>query len=350
MNFEGFILIGGKSSRMGEDKFALKLNNKTFLQITAETLEKSETTQTSIVVSKQTQFDFEFPVIKDIYQNRGALSGIHSALVNTKSDHIIILACDYPFVSIELIDYLINVAKLNPQFEAIVPIQPDGKVQPLCAVYKIDPCRKILSEMLENESEKYSVRDFLATLKTNYIEFSEISHLPNSEIFFFNVNKPEDFEKAKMIVENSKVEIAKMTVSDLEAVMKIQDESNLSYWSYTSYKDEIDLENSFTIAAKIDEHTVGFLVGRLIIAENCGELYNIGVDLEFRRRKIGDKLMQNFIKGCVDKGLEKLFLEVRESNETAIHFYKRYDFKAISKRRNFYTNPQEDAILMVKNL
>ena len=53
--------------------------------------------------------------------------------------------------------------------------------------------------MLENETENYSVRDFLDKINTRYIEFNEIADLPNAENFFFNVNTPEDFERANSI-------------------------------------------------------------------------------------------------------------------------------------------------------
>lgn len=198
MSFESFILIGGKSSRMGKDKFSLVLNSKNFLEIASETLQNFG--NVSVVVSAQSDVSENFPIVKDIYQNRGALGGIHSALVNSKSDWTIILACDYPFVSIELIKFLTNLSQIEKDFDAFSPIQADGKIQPLCAVYQTEICRKVLSEMLKNEGEKYSVRDFLNRIKTRYVEFSEIAHLPNSKHFFFNVNTPEDFEKAKIIL------------------------------------------------------------------------------------------------------------------------------------------------------
>ncbi len=196
-DFEGFVLIGGKSSRMGEDKFALRLNAKTFLEIAAETLQNFG--KVSVVVSESFATANGLNVVKDIYKNRGALSGIHAALIHSKSKFTIISACDYPFVSVDLIEFLTIIAKTENDFDAFAPIQSDGKIQPLCAVYQTETCRKILSEMLANESKNYSVRDFLNQVRTRYIKFSEIEHLPNAEHFFFNVNTPEDFEKAKFI-------------------------------------------------------------------------------------------------------------------------------------------------------
>jgi molybdenum cofactor guanylyltransferase len=200
--FEGFILVGGKSSRMGKDKFLLKINGKTFLQTAFETLKKVEIEKISVSVSENISLIKDFPVVEDIFKNRGALSGIQSALVHSKSSFTIILACDYPFVSVELIEFLMNVATIENEFDAYAPIQIDGKIQPLCAVYKTETCGKSLSKMLENEAGNYSVRDFLNRVKTRYIKFNEIEHLPNAETFFFNVNTPEDFSSAEKLNEN----------------------------------------------------------------------------------------------------------------------------------------------------
>jgi ribosomal-protein-alanine acetyltransferase len=352
VSFESFILIGGKSSRMGEDKFSLRLEGKTFLEIAFETLQNFG--DVAVVISEKNNQIKKLRVVKDIYKNRGALSGIHAALTHSKSVWTIILACDYPFVSVELIEFLTNFTKTETEFDVFSPIQADGKIQPLCAVYKTENCREILSEMLENSDENYSVRDFLNRIKTRYVEFSEIEHLPNSEHFFFNVNTPEDFILATKIRESStkktSIEILKMTADDIDEVMKIQQESNLSYWSFEDYKEEISRQDSFSVVAKINQQSVGFLVGRLIQIENFAELYNIGVNVNFRRKKIGNKLLESFVKLCVKNNLDKIFLEVRESNETAIKFYLKNKFAVIGTRKNFYTNPTEDAILMERKM
>jgi molybdopterin-guanine dinucleotide biosynthesis protein A len=202
MNFAGFILIGGKSSRMGEDKFALRLNGQTFLETAFETIRRAKIEQISVVVSEQTNFAGNFPVVKDIYQNRGALSGIHSALFHSEALFTVISACDYPFVSTALIEFLTYTAEIESDFDAFAPVQADGRIQPLCAVYKTAVCRQKLSEMLADEGENYSARDFLNRLKTRYIKFAEIKHLPHAENFFFNINTPENLAEATKISEN----------------------------------------------------------------------------------------------------------------------------------------------------
>jgi molybdopterin-guanine dinucleotide biosynthesis protein A len=199
MDYEAFILIGGKSSRMGRDKFSLILQDKTLLEIAVETLQNFGNVSVVANHSEPSAIADGLNIIKDIHQNRGAVGGIHSALIHSKNVWTIILACDYPFVTVELIGFLTSLTKLEKDFDAFAPIQADGKIQPLCAVYQTETCRKVLSEMLENEAN-YSVRDFLHRIKTRYIEFSEISHLPKAENLFFNLNTPEDFERAKQIL------------------------------------------------------------------------------------------------------------------------------------------------------
>lgn len=337
---------------MGVDKFALTLNNKTMLEIAAETLQPLG--NISVVISEQTSFVGKLPIVKDIYENRGALGGIHSALTHSKSDFIIILACDYPFVTVDLIGFLIKTAQTENEFEAFAPVQSDGKIQPICAVYKTAACREILSKILANETENYSVRNFLNLTKTRYVQFSEIGHLPNSEHFFFNVNTPEDFIlAAKLYKKNTKksaLEVLKMTKYDVPRIIEIQLACGLEGWSAEDYEREIHRSDSFNVTAALNGETAGYLIGRFIQAEKCGELYNIGVDPRFRRKMLGNAMLKEFVNFCSSKHLEKIYLEVRESNESAIHFYLNDNFTVIGRRKNFYLNPTEDAVLMVKEI
>ena len=101
MDFEGYILIGGRSSRMGEDKFALQLNGRSFLEIAFENLQKARLEKVSVVISKSEPSPVadslnnvtnplrqDALTVTDIYQNRGALGGIHSALSHSRAKWI----------------------------------------------------------------------------------------------------------------------------------------------------------------------------------------------------------------------------------------------------------------------
>ena len=194
-DFTGYVLAGGKSSRMGRDKAFLKFGEKTFLENAVEIL-KPNCKNVKIVLNKS-QIDFisklpdQIPHIFDVYQNRGALGGIHAAFKDCETEFAAILAVDLPFVTSEAIAKLCETAVYSKEFAAIVPRQYDEKLQPLCAVYHAENCLPKLEEvLLKNES--VSVREFLETIQIKIID-EEI--LSNDEKFLANINNQKDFEQ-----------------------------------------------------------------------------------------------------------------------------------------------------------
>lgn len=189
-NFTGFVLAGGKSSRMGADKFALEINGETFLTRAAKTL--SETCESVKIVLNQTQnIETEFEIVRDIYAGRGALGAIHAAQKNCDTQFAVILAVDLPFVTTEAVKKLQKNAAASGKYSAVVPRQTDGRAQPICAVYRPEFCLPALEKLLR-ENDSASVRDFLELISPKYIEANRLSE---NENLLFNVNKPSDFEQ-----------------------------------------------------------------------------------------------------------------------------------------------------------
>ena len=81
-----------------------------------------------------------------------------------------------------------------------------------------------------------------------------------------------------------------------------------------------------------------------------GEIARIAVIPECRRQGVGARMLLELEDLCEDNGITKLLLDVRESNETAISFYTSYGFVQDGVRRNFYSDPQEDGILMSREI
>lgn len=189
-NFTGFVLAGGKSSRMGADKFALQFNGETFLERAINTL-KPVCKTVKIVLNQHQTIETNLEIVRDIYAERGALGGIHAALKNCETKLAIILAVDLPFVTTEAIEKLADFALSSNKYLATVPRQTDSRAQPLCAVYRTKYCLPTLEKLLD-ESDSASVRDFLDLIFPKYIE---ANHLSENENLFFNVNQPSDFEK-----------------------------------------------------------------------------------------------------------------------------------------------------------
>lgn len=206
-NIEGFILAGGASRRMGRDKAQMRLQDKTFIERAATALDKITGEKISVVgnlpfdnlqVNLSSNKLLELPVISDIRteNERAALVGLHSAIAHTKSKWALVVACDLPFVTAELFERLTSFLD-DEKFDAIVPLQPDSRPQPLCAFYRRS-CLAVIEEMLKGDD--WSLHKLLRQIKTRFVEFRELADLPNSEYFFRNINTPEDFLDAQKIL------------------------------------------------------------------------------------------------------------------------------------------------------
>jgi molybdopterin-guanine dinucleotide biosynthesis protein A len=184
---QAFILAGGASSRMGTDKSQLPLDGQTFTERIAETLLKL--TDSVFVVGRQAESGL--PCVPDVYAQWGALGGLHAALTACKREWAIVVACDLPFVTAELFSFL---AEKRVGHEAVVPIQEDGRPQPLAALYRVDPCLQRATELIE--AGRRRPLDLIEAVKTCWVSFAEIRNLDQAERFFVNINTPSDYYEA----------------------------------------------------------------------------------------------------------------------------------------------------------
>lgn len=184
---EGFILTGGQSRRMGTDKSQLTIKGMTFLQRIAEEVGASGLSVTAVGKSPAT---WTHKKVVDIYPNWGALGGVHAALSACKSDWAMVIGCDFPFVSRNLIDRLLS---KRETFEAVAPIQSDSIPQPLCSLYRVVPCLSRAEELIKSGERKPVA--LLQSVRTHWILFEEIADLEASHRFFDNINSPEDYSR-----------------------------------------------------------------------------------------------------------------------------------------------------------
>jgi molybdopterin-guanine dinucleotide biosynthesis protein A len=185
--FEAFILAGGASSRMGTDKSQLLIERQTFTERIAETLFKL-TDSVSIVGGPN---QLTLPSVPDIYQQCGALGGLHAAFSACKREWAIVVACDLPFVTAELFSFL---GERRVDHDAVVPIQIDARPQPLCALYRVDPCRQRAAEVIERGRRRPLY--LLEVVRTCWVHFDELRNLSQAQRFFVNINTPEDYDEA----------------------------------------------------------------------------------------------------------------------------------------------------------
>ncbi|MCA1564805.1 MAG: molybdenum cofactor guanylyltransferase [Acidobacteria bacterium] len=189
---EGFILAGGASSRMGVDKARLTLGGRTFTQRIVAAL-GAITRGCSVVSARPGSVELNLPVVEDVYRDCGALGGLHAALSACRAPWAAVVSCDLPFVTGELFARLRDLR--TEDADAVVPRQPDGRPQPLCALYSPARCLELAARLLREGERRPRV--LLQAARTRWVAPAELADLPDAELFFLNVNTPEDYERAR---------------------------------------------------------------------------------------------------------------------------------------------------------
>ena len=185
---QAFILAGGASSRMGTDKSRLRIEQQTFVERIAETL--LEVTD-SVTIVGRTLDESGLPSVVDVYPNWGALGGLHAALSSCRREWAAVVACDLPFVTAELFRYLVS---LRMDHDAVVPVQDDGRPQPLAAIYRAAPCAARAAELIE--AGRRRPLDLLEAVNTEWVAFDQLRNFEQAQRFFVNINTPEDYHDA----------------------------------------------------------------------------------------------------------------------------------------------------------
>jgi len=203
MNIDSFILIGGRSSRMGRDKALVELSGQTLAQRAMTTVREAfPNNRITFVAANEAQFGIEAirvggPFVFDLVEARGPLGGIHTALAYSQTDWIFVLACDYPFVSREIIDSLAGL--ISDNVGAVVPEQADGRLQPLCAFYKTAIARPVVEDIIGRPRVPPPMHEIVKELSPRLVSFAEYAQLTGAKDFFININTAPDLAGAHEI-------------------------------------------------------------------------------------------------------------------------------------------------------
>ena len=193
----GFVLAGGKSSRMGvgADKAFLEFGGQTLLDRALAVMGTvcdrvaivGEPAKFANYESSKCGSSKDESVVADIFPGCGPLAGIHAALLHSLAELNLMLAVDMPFVSPELLVFLFVEAE---ESKAIVTVPRSGKgLQPLCAVYRRD-FFAVAEQALR--AGKYKIDAAFSNVSVRVIEEGELAAAGFSERSFFNVNTPQD--------------------------------------------------------------------------------------------------------------------------------------------------------------
>ena len=200
----GVILAGGTSRRMGQNKALLQLGDDPLIAHVIRCM-RLATDELLLITNNPAEYaHLGLPMHSDMIPDAGALGGIYTGLMHASHDVVVCVACDSPFLQPELLTYLVSVLG---NYDAVMPYtykappsdNQDARItlQTLCAAYS-KRCFSIIELMLQ-ESE---LRVHALQARANILTLApEIWKTYDSEGHsFFNVNTPEDFEKAQTIL------------------------------------------------------------------------------------------------------------------------------------------------------
>lgn len=119
-------------------------------------------------------------------------------------------------------------------------------------------------------------------------------------------------------------------------------------WSEKSYLEMAENKIYSFFKEEVNDKIAGFIV--LMDVVDASEIIRVAVLPGYREMGIGTKLIEKAVEEIMKKGMENIFLEVRESNSNAIKLYNKSGFEECGVRKNYYSNPKENGIIMIKRL
>ena len=183
-NRAAWILVGGRSSRMGSDKARADSGGRALALRVADKA-ASVCATVSLVGDPAIYGDMGLPVVADRFPGQGPLGGIEAILTATEIELNLIIACDMPAMDENLLEEL-----FSTDGDCVMPRHDDGKVEPLCAVYQ-RRCLPVIREALEAGIRK--VTDALRLLEDQGLAIRYIR--VSSSAAFANLNTPEDWRR-----------------------------------------------------------------------------------------------------------------------------------------------------------
>lgn len=139
-----------------------------------------------------------------------------------------------------------------------------------------------------------------------------------------------------------------MKKEDCERVAYIENYAFSQPWSRQAFEKAVDDKNYIYICAKSDDVISGYAGCQ--VSFDDAEITNIAVSYEYRRNKIAETLLSVLIRKAKERGVKRIFLEVRVSNAAARALYEKFGFEKTGRRPRFYERPSEDALVMTKEL
>lgn len=150
------------------------------------------------------------------------------------------------------------------------------------------------------------------------------------------------------IIDESVFKVRKMTLDDLDEVIALESLVFGLCPNMEDYQKSCMCPDNIYMVAEKGSEIIAYCTVKLLY--EMSDVCHIAVKEKYRRNHVAQMLLSECISCCAKMGVERILLEVREYNTTAIKFYKKMNFKEIGKRKGYYSNPYADAIVMEKTI
>lgn len=142
--------------------------------------------------------------------------------------------------------------------------------------------------------------------------------------------------------------VREISAEDILAVADLEREIFPDPWSVSALQETFSQNHTVMLGVWEENHMAGYVIAYYVLDE--GEIARIAISQRYRRQGAAGQLLCALGDFCSANGIQKLMLEVRESNVAARTFYRKWGFTEDGIRRNYYEDPQENGILMSKGL
>jgi ribosomal-protein-alanine N-acetyltransferase len=139
-----------------------------------------------------------------------------------------------------------------------------------------------------------------------------------------------------------------MIAEDLEQVVEIEKASMPSPWSKELFEEELKRERARYFVGEIDGQVAGYMGYWEALQE--AHIINLAISPLFRQKGFGFQMLEYCLRFAYNHGARLATLEVRESNEAAQRLYEKMNFRTVAIRKKYYSDNQENAVVMLKNL
>ena len=190
----GAILVGGKSRRYGRNKALEVFQGEPLIE---RQLRKVQALFPEVFIITNEPRDYlhlEVTLLRDVIPGLGPLGGIYTALLFAQGKSVFVTACDMPFLQPAVVQHMVQLSKNN---DVVVPEKEEG-LEPLHAIYSAR-CLPHIRKMLD--LGRFHVVSFFSAVKVCRLSQKELLEFDPRGLSFFNINTPDDMERARELLE-----------------------------------------------------------------------------------------------------------------------------------------------------